>query len=195
MFNKEELRTIVKFLWLKGLSNTSIAEEMINTIGDEALSLRTIGTWVKRFESGDFSVVDKIRSGRPEDNKLKSLVEIEITNDRHLSAREIARRLSCSPTTVTNILRIDLEMRKVNSKWIPHSLNSMQRESRVKLSQEILEILNTLEDTDIVVTLDETWIPWDNNYKFMWLFGGEKPPECVKKSVRSKKSMVAVSMV
>ena len=157
----------------KNYNKSEIHSDMCQTIGDDVISLRTVGTLYDRFSSGNTDVVEMKRVGRPIDQKLRVLVELELKTDKFLSGRAIGRQLSCDDKTVTSILRNELKMRKINSKWIPHQLTLEQKKTRVLLSRSLLQTLSSLSDDDVLITLDETWIPWSNNFKFMWCVNGE----------------------
>ena len=121
-FTKEEKRTLIKFLYLQNKDTQTITEEINSTITPQSISLRTVGTWVERFRNCEFSVCDHEKIGRPIDPKIQVNVEFEIKRDPNQSNREIGRTLGVHHQTVSKILKDDLDMRKVNYKWIPFNL-------------------------------------------------------------------------
>ena len=56
--------------------------------GEEALKDRQCRNWFDKFRSGDFSLKDEQRSGRPNqvvDDQIKAIIE----SNRHVTVREI----------------------------------------------------------------------------------------------------------
>lgn len=67
--------------------------------GEEALKERQCQNWFIKFRSGDFSLKDKQRSGRPnqvDDNQIKAIIQL----DRHKTEREIGEMLNVPKSTV-----------------------------------------------------------------------------------------------
>ena len=193
MFNVQEIRTIIKFLHLSGYNDKEIHSVMSEKIAPEIVSLRTITTWTKRFANKEYSVEDRVRSGRPKEDKTRMMVELEIKTDKYLTCREIGRRLSIDHKTVSNILRNELKMKKINHKWIPHELTESQKQIRVVHAQNLQNHLSDSVKQNNTITLDETWVNWSNCYESVWLFENEKVPTNVKRSVKSKKTMITVA--
>ena len=188
MFSIEETRVIMKFLWKCGESKEDIYTTICNKVGPTITSLRTVGRWIDRFNSGDYSVINKQKPGRPVDVKNIAMVELEVKNDPFISSREIGRRLSICKDTVTKILRENLKMKKVNCKWIPHLLNDNQKLKRIQIATEMLKQIKESEyDNTVILTGDETWIRWNNPHRSMWLLEGESPPQIPKHKISSKK--------
>jgi hypothetical protein len=61
----------------------------------------------------------------------------------YLSQKRIARILSIHRTTVKHVLLEDLLLRKVNFKWISHLLNDDQKSERIRLSNQLLQFLES----------------------------------------------------
>ena len=119
IFNKNELRTIMKFLFLKGLANDVILQEITEVCGEESTKLRTVQKWTSRFRMNDFSVEDKTRVGCPINENLRPQVKKCIKNDPHQSTLAIAHELNCSKDTVKKILKDELGNEKSQ-----HSMDS-----------------------------------------------------------------------
>ena len=66
--------------------------------GEETLKDRQCRNWFDKFRSGDFSLKDKQRSGRPnevDDNQIKAIIK----SDRHTTVREIEEMLQIPKLT------------------------------------------------------------------------------------------------
>ena len=58
--------------------------------GDEALKDRQCRNWFDKFRSGDFSLKDEQRSGRPnevDDDQFKAIIEL----DHHVTVKELKK--------------------------------------------------------------------------------------------------------
>ena len=66
-----------------------------------AVSTSVAQMWFKRFKSGNFSVKDEVRSGRPVTDKISAIFE----KVRHISSYDIAEELDVNYKTVLRYLR------------------------------------------------------------------------------------------
>jgi histone-lysine N-methyltransferase SETMAR len=83
-----------------------------------------------------------------------------ILGDRRIKVREIAETIGISKERVGYILHEELDMKKLCARWVPPSLTADQKRTRMKISEQCLERLNT-NKTDFVgrfIIMDETWI-------------------------------------
>lgn len=62
---KTAIRVLLRHYWRKGLSATAAVKEICSIEGDGVVSKTTAVNWFNRFQSGDTSLQDKPRSGRP----------------------------------------------------------------------------------------------------------------------------------
>ena len=60
-----EIRVLLKFFWKKGLSARAAAREICSEEGEGSVSNPTASAWFKKFNTGDTSIEDQPRSGRP----------------------------------------------------------------------------------------------------------------------------------
>ena len=67
--------------------------------GEEALKDRQCRNWFDKYRSGNFSVKDEQRSGRPnevDDDQIKAIIE----SDRHVIVQEIEEMLKIPKSTI-----------------------------------------------------------------------------------------------
>ena len=74
---KLEIRVVIKYFHLKGLSATQIKSELDLTMVKSSPSNTTIKQWVSEFRMGRTSTSDETRSGRP--NEVTNLEMIKIS--------------------------------------------------------------------------------------------------------------------
>ncbi|GFY58190.1 histone-lysine N-methyltransferase SETMAR [Trichonephila inaurata madagascariensis] len=73
-----------------GLSTTASSRRICQAFGNSAVNERTARHWFQKFRSGDLSLCDKARTGRPQaldDEALKAAIE----KDRSQTCGELAR--------------------------------------------------------------------------------------------------------
>ena len=79
----EHFRHIVFFYFRKGKNVAQVAKKLRDVHSKEALKDRQYRNWFYKFSSGQFSLKDEERSGRPneiDDDQIKAIIE----SDRHL---------------------------------------------------------------------------------------------------------------
>ena len=192
---KFELRAIIKFLYLRNEKPNRIHEMINETPGYAEVSITTIRKWVKRFKDGEMDIIDSKRSGRPKiKNKFISKVRLMIEENPSLSCKFIAKKLDIGWGTVKKILIEELGLKKVNMKWIPHTLNDDQKAKRKEDSIEILRIIENTPNKELcnLLTGDETWIYYENPRPIVWQRLHHHRPQFPKKTIASKKMMISV---
>uniref|UniRef100_A0A5S6QKW9 Mos1 transposase HTH domain-containing protein n=1 Tax=Trichuris muris TaxID=70415 RepID=A0A5S6QKW9_TRIMR len=157
-----------------------------NTVDDS-----TARRWFRKFRSGNESLEDSDRSGRPsaiDEDHLRAIVE----EDPRRSTSEIAETLGVCKATVSHHLR-QLGKRKKLDKWIPHELTEIQKLRRCEISSMLL--LRNKNDPFLarMITCDEKWILYDNRRRSsQWLDKGQPPKHFPKPEVHQKKVLLTV---
>jgi len=91
------------------------------------MGVTQIKEWFNRFKNGRTSVESEQRSGRPQTARNAAVVERVknlVRGDRHLTVREIAEEVGISTYSAHEILRADLNMRRVAA---PKLLSAKQK--------------------------------------------------------------------
>ena len=121
MENQKEHYHILLFYFRKGKNIASQAHKKLCAVyGNEALKERQCQNWFDKFRSGDFSLKDEKRCGRPvevDDDLIKAIID----SDRHSTTREIAEKLRVSRTCIENRLKQLGYVQKLDT-WVPHEL-------------------------------------------------------------------------
>ena len=114
---KEEIRTVIKYFKIKGLTPAEIKTEFDVTLGDSSPSLTTVYKWAAEFKRGSTSTKDAPRSGRPKTATSEDIVEKVrqvVLADRRLKLIEIAEVSGISKERAHHILHKVLGMRKLS---------------------------------------------------------------------------------
>ena len=174
---KVEIRAVIRYLFKKGLTNAAIFQEIQEVYGSEgkSVSLSTVKYWTREFSGGRESLVDEAREGRPRIPDLVERVRDTMEENTFISQKKLARALSVHPATIHRILVEDLNLIRVNYRWIPHTLSPTQKETRVTKAVGLLQELSECQRSWCnVITGDETWVYLDNPREFIWQHSGLK---------------------
>jgi transposase len=74
-FTTEEQRSVVRFLWAKGLNVNDVHKEMFPVYVGKCLSRKAIHNWIEKFPQGRSKVADDARPGRPVEIATQSIVQ------------------------------------------------------------------------------------------------------------------------
>nr|XP_042913934.1 histone-lysine N-methyltransferase SETMAR-like [Parasteatoda tepidariorum] len=117
------------------LSVTECNKKMRESLGFNTVSYDTVKVWFRKFNSGNFSIEDEPRSGRPIEIDCDQLKQI-IDQDGNVSTRTIAFELDVN-------------------RWVPHELTA---EDKSKRKAACLVLLRDQRKENIlgrIVTCDE----------------------------------------
>ena len=115
-------------------------QALMEVYGNECMSRTRVFEWHKRFHEGRTDVEDDERSRRPTISKTtNNNQEIEkiVREDRRLSIRLIAERMSIDKETVWQVLHDNLHMTKVCAQVVSKLLTSDQKEKRQEVCADI----------------------------------------------------------
>lgn len=194
-------RAVIEFLVKEGNGPKAINERMIAVYGDSSPSYFIIKYWAKQFKWGRESIEDDPRSGRPVEAttpEITAKVEKLVLQDRRLKASQLATECGVSESSVLRILHERLLMSKVSARWVPRMLTPLQKESRVLISKENLDLFEEGNEAFLstIVTGDETWIHhWDPETKqesMQWKHKGSPPPKKFRTQPSAGKIMATI---
>ncbi|XP_053411309.1 histone-lysine N-methyltransferase SETMAR-like [Nycticebus coucang] len=198
---REHFRAMIFYDFKSGLNQTQSLERLHRAFGDLTPSRATIFRWFQEFRRGRTSLRDEERSGRPatavtEENI--AAVEKMVRKNSQVTIKDIEAALQIGSPAVSKILHNYLRVRKVLSRWVPHTLTDEQKRIRVKWCQEMLIRFDGGKSRRIsdIITGDETWIyqfdPENKCQSTMWIFfPDENPPTKVKRPRSVGRKMVA----
>jgi histone-lysine N-methyltransferase SETMAR len=189
--DKLHIRHVILFAFHRRLSASAAADEICDVYGKESTSKRTIERWFKKFQSGDTSLADDPREGRPttfDENELLQLVEC---NPRQ-STRDLSAHFDCSHTTILEHLK-RLGKSARYGQWVPHELTPANRMNREAACASLLSRFNKEDFLERIVTSDEKWVLYVNHRrKRQWLTPGETAIPEAKGDLHPKKVMLCI---
>ena len=160
---KTEIRAVIKYLHLKGMTASEIHDDMLRTLAESAPSYATVTCWIREFKHGRDSVEDDPRSGRPLTTTTKDNLDLAlqmVMQDHRISCHQIAERLGISIERADKILTKELGFSKVSARWVPRLLTPEQKCTRCTVSKSNLELFEADEDNFLArfITMDESWV-------------------------------------
>jgi hypothetical protein len=108
---------------------------------EDALAVLTIYKWHVRFRDGRTELSDDPRSGRPRKSDSAETIFSMLKERPFLSHKLLARHFRIAKATCLRISREDLAQQKFILRWVPHTLDSVQKQNRVTFSRALLEVL------------------------------------------------------
>jgi hypothetical protein len=160
---------------MKGMGLDAIHDDLVRTLGKDAVAYSTV---TKYARSAQFSGrkeatppeapdVERIPS---DEAILTALAEFPFS-----SVRELSRKICLPRSTMHRHVTQSLCFTVRYLRWVPHVLKAEQKQIRVQMAIELLQILlvqSTRQWHDIV-TLDESWIYLFSEHDLMWTAPGE----------------------
>lgn len=175
-----------------GRNATEACRNLLKVFGEGTVSDRTCRRWFEKFESGDFDLSDKPRSGRPsliDDDVVKTMLE----QDPFLTTSEIAERLNSAQQTISDHIRkIGLVWKY--SRWMPHELSEKNLNDR---SSRHMHISACSEQNRTLLEPDdnggEKWITHENIVrKKAYCEPGKPSPSTSKPNLTLNKRMLCI---
>ena len=130
---KESLKFYFQIRTKIRISPQYIHKELKSAIRTQAPCLRTIQRWYKHFESGNKSLEDQDRSGRPiteftdvNINRVRQVIE----DNPYSTYDEIKAETSLTTGIVHKIIHQALKLKNITSRWVPHRLSEKNRQDR-----------------------------------------------------------------
>lgn len=143
------------------LKATEAARRIRSAFGEDAVSDNVAWFWFRRFKSGNESIEDEQRQGRPETCSNDEIKQYLGENPR-ATCPEIGQALNCDESTIRKRLHAINFIKKLD-KWIPHRLSDSNKIVRLTIANSLLARNANDPFIDRIVTCDEKWVDYDNS--------------------------------
>ena len=137
-----------------------MTREINATCKEGIVNERTCQRWMKQFEEGNFDLNDQERAGRPSldiDNQILDYLRMF----PRASSVDISTAMNVSQSTIWEHLT-RMGLRQVSCRWVPHNLTEGNKETRIRICNELLIQYRNDNFLRRLITVDETWIQWQN---------------------------------
>lgn len=158
--------------------------------GPDTVSRSTVQRWYSQFNESNYDLEDEPRTGRPlsiDLDKLDSIIRAEPS----LTTREMATIMNTSQSTVVHGLHILGKVKKIG-RWVPHLLSPQDRQRRIDTCINLLSLHHRFGWIEQIVTMDETWIYYNNEHrKAQWVDRNESAAAVPKPELHPQKAMLS----
>lgn len=157
---KDKIRSYIYYEYMGGKTAIEAYKSLQQLPPQWRVSRNTVKRWYKRFSSGDHSLNDHKKTGRPitvDTTKIFNLIELEPT----LTSTELAAQVGCSRSTANHYLNKKGYTWKY-AKWIPHELTPKNLKKRYDISVRNILTIDANDLNKRLVTMDETMICFKN---------------------------------
>lgn len=189
--SKVLVRSCLLYDFKVGLSAAESSRRICQAFGDNAVNERTARQWFQKFRSGDMSLNDAPRSGRPQaldDETLRAAIE----SDSSQTCSELASHFQVTDETIRLHLHRIGKVYKL-SKWVPHSLSDANKQQRVAACLSLLTRHRNASIFDRILTSDEKWVQYDTPKRFKhWLSPRDPVPHAARPSLHPRKIMLCI---
>ncbi|XP_065645670.1 histone-lysine N-methyltransferase SETMAR-like [Hydra vulgaris] len=185
------IRSCLLYEFKLGRNATQAAKNICTAFGEGTVSERPAQKWFQRFSSGDESIEDLPRSGRPllvDEDELKDAVE----SDSSQTCQELAVRFAVSVETIRLHLHAIGKAWKL-SRWVPHKLSIDNKKQRLTICTSLLSRHNVEPFLDRLLTCDEKWIVYNNTKRcYHWLSPDDPIPKTPKPNLHERKVLLCI---
>ena len=126
--DRDHLRTCLLYEFRLGEKAADAHRRLYQAFVEGFISEKTCVHWFARFKSGNYTVEDKPRSGRPSELDDEALLQL-VEADPRMTNRDMAAVLGCSHSTIEHRLSTIGKVLKLGS-WIPHALTQKDLDQR-----------------------------------------------------------------
>jgi hypothetical protein len=172
-------RPIIAYLSLKGMSAREIHDDIVTTLGPDAVSYNSVTRYLREA---------RFPPSKPEPHPPDVQKDLDDSDQAILAALEdgpfvsvpqLSRLTDLPSTTVCRRLTQSLGFVAHRFQWVPHAMYDAQKGERVNLSRRPLRMLEVQCDRawHDIVTLNESWFYLSTDYEFVRLPRDEKFPK------------------
>ena len=134
--------------------------------------------------------------------QLRKKIVVKVTNlvatDARFTTRHIAKCIGILVGAAHTILRRDLKMRRISTRWIPHLVTKEQKLARVRIAKQLLKQCPKYNNRSFanIITGDETWVHFNEPKRKIqnkiWATKGGKRLCIAKRTMSIKKVMYVI---
>lgn len=169
------IRAFMFYEWLLEHSRKEALENINKACGNVSVSKSNIRYWFLRFDSGDRTLEDEPRSGRPVELE-NAAVRQALKRKPSAPLRELGQDFGVHHSTVAEHL-YSMQCRRVLSQRVPHKLTDGNKATRRTICQALLTRPHRRKFLSTMITGDESYILFNNTYReAYWLKDGVDPP-------------------
>ena len=187
-------KDLIQNLYQEGKGFDEIQKELKKQFGEHAYKTTAIYKHIREAKLGPSEEEQIEHHGNLPDDQLLIRISQEVENNEFFSVRSLAKKLNSQPSLIYRYLTQYLGLVFKNTRWIPHSLNFLQKNERMKQSAKLFSILKKSKHNGYrdIITGDQSWFLYNYSPKGAWVFGDEDPPVFSNSRINNEKIMITV---
>ena len=160
---KVQQRVCIDLCFRPGKTGAEMYEMLQAAFRESCLSRLKTFEWYSHCKSGRRSFEDDPHPGRPFTSHTEETVAAHVREiiraDRRLTIRDVAEEVRIAFSMCQRILREDMRMRRVTTKFVPYLLTAEQKDNRVSICTDLQDrAQNDPNFMSSVITGDECWV-------------------------------------
>lgn len=171
-----------------------IQEELKKQFGEHAFKQSTVYKYLKKAKLGlplkDHSAYHE----NQEDEQLLITIQQEIAKSPFFSVRSLAHNLKIQPSLVHRYLTQYLHLVFKHTRWVPHSLNFVQKKERMEKAFELFQVLEKSKHNGYrdILTGDQSWFLYNYSPSGAWVLQDDAAPIFSKDRICIEKMMITI---
>ncbi|KAI1720587.1 histone-lysine N-methyltransferase SETMAR [Ditylenchus destructor] len=133
--NRGVIRELLKYEFELGHSVKEAIENINRAKGVGTVAQRTAYEWYSKFKSGNLTIEDNPRAGRPREVDRAAVVNA-VEEHPSMTTRMLADDFDCSFKEIALILH-DAGKKWLKSQWVPKELTTAQKRNRVQIATRL----------------------------------------------------------
>ena len=178
----------------QGMNAKEIQKQLQIQYGQQAFSTKTVYKWRAIKKLGLENDLERDTPGPKPDEQLLERINQIFIEKPFSSIRSISRELNENVSTIYRYTTDYLGRVYRLTKWVPHNLNSIQKQKKVNDSNQLKIILTRCkhESWRNIVTGDQSWITIYTPNSGKWVLIDEESPEEANITIGVQKIMLTV---
>jgi hypothetical protein len=187
-YQKMTQRPIVASLSLKGMSARETHDDIVATIGSDAVSYSSVTRYLRETRFPPSKPESHLADVQRDLDDLDQAILAALEDSAFAAVRQLSQLIHLPSTTVCRRLTQSLGFVVCHLRWVPHALSDAKNGKRVNLSRRLLRMLEVQRDRawHDIVTLDECRFRLSTDCESVWLPRDEKVPERERHIIQSK---------
>lgn len=118
---KDNIRHILLYEYNKHNNATTATKNICQVYGKSSISVSQSQRWFKKFRSGNYSLQDDARSGRPMGFN-EDVLKVTVEQNPSVTVKKLSKELHSPKSTIHRHLKSIGKVSRL-SQWVPHDLS------------------------------------------------------------------------
>ena len=171
-----------------------IEKELQKQFGEQAYKRTTIYQIIQETKLGFPQAQESSNNENHIDRQLLITIQREIAENPFFSVCSLAQKLKVPPSTLYRYLTNELHLVYKHTRWVPHLLNSDQKNSRKQISFELFQVLEKSKHNSYrdIITGDQSQFLYNYAPEGQWVLEDDEAPVFSNSRICIEKMMITV---